>query len=346
MQMKHQWCALAKKCFTVSFWALVATLWFSNFTQSMFRKLIRKAYLVLRGKHFSSEAIEDDSYGIPIVHYGEILGVYIGKQRNPVTVSQRALDYYERCMQGDERDRQLFLNCADWLIDNMVWHDGYTILEYAFPWPIYDLTPPWRSGMAHGQAIQVLVRAHKITNEQKYLESAKRLLRSFFVEVQNGGVTYKTESDGWWYEEYAGDGAKESRVLNGMLFALLGIQELHTYTGDLDAKYLFEQGILALKRDLPAYDKNGYSYYDILGNPAGYYHKIHIQLLAQLYGITKEEILKAYHDRWQAYKEPPFIVRLVRNPTRMDFAVLAGNFLALLFAISGATYLIQKSRRT
>ena len=35
-----------------------------------------------------------------------------------------------------------------------------------------------------------------VTNETKYLNSARKLLDSFFVEVKDGGVTYKTPDNG------------------------------------------------------------------------------------------------------------------------------------------------------
>jgi hypothetical protein len=74
------------------------------------------------------------------------------------------------------------------------------------------------------------------------LDFANRFLNSFFVEVENGGVTYKTKN-GYWYEEYACKGGKESRVLNGMMFALLGIHEYLKYTNDAKARFLFNKGV-------------------------------------------------------------------------------------------------------
>jgi len=243
-----------------------------------------------------------DKYGLPIVDYGYIGGIYVGSQRNPVTVTHKALFYYEQYNRtGDDYYKQAFLNSSDWLVNNAVSYGSYSILEYKFPWPIYDLEPPWRSAMAQGRALQVLTKANEITGAEIYLDSAKMLLNSFFIEVKNGGVTYKTPTDGWWYELYAGDIDKEPRVLNGMLFAVLGIYNYYEYTQDPDAKYLFDQGVLALKKDLPVYDHTGgYSYYDLYSKkPAPLnYHKIVVKLLGDLYKIKKEEIFKRYHDKW------------------------------------------------
>ena len=103
-----------------------------------------------------------------------------------------------------------------------------------------------------------------------------------------------------WYEEYAHEGRAESKVLNGMIITVLGIHEYYKITQDPHAKYLYDQGIVALDRNLPKFDDFGYSYYDILGKPASdSYHKAHIYLLEKLYSITPLEIFKAFSDRWK-----------------------------------------------
>jgi heparosan-N-sulfate-glucuronate 5-epimerase len=242
-----------------------------------------------------------DRFGVALVKYGYIGENYIGLQRNPTTISTTATDYYSKYKSnGNETAREIFLNNTNWLVDNAVPHGSYSILEYDFPWH-YELKPPWRSAMAQALAMQALIRAHEETGYEKYLESAKMLLNSFFVEVEDGGVTYKTSNDGWWYEEYAADTSTEPRVLNGMMFTLLGLYDYIEYTNESSAKYLFDQGVIALRNNLPSYDnsKYSYSYYDVhkTTNPLSY-HIIQVELLGKLYNITKEEILKVYHDRW------------------------------------------------
>jgi hypothetical protein len=118
-------------------------------------------------------------------------------------------------------------------------------------------------------------------------------MNSFFAEVKDGGVTYKDLSltslhkndytnfshsrmkenaseveggAGWWYELFAGNNndAVVSRVLNGHMFTLLSIYKYYNYTHDEDAKHIFDQGIIALKDNLPLYDNESFSHYDIL----------------------------------------------------------------------------------
>jgi len=250
-----------------------------------------------------SNYVEIDGSGVPYVNYGFVGGKFIGKQYNPVTVSQKILEYYDEFKAtGNEKEKEFLINNANWLIDNAVLKGNYSLLYYNFPWTIYDLPSPWRSGMAQGQGIQALVKAHEITNDKKYLDNAKLLLNSFFIEVKDGGVTYKSENEGWWYEEYAHEKGKESRVLNGMMYTILGIYDFHTYTNDPDAKFLFDKGIESLKKNLPSYDLDGYSYYDILGYRAPErYHNVHVELLEKLYEITEQSIFLDYHIKWKNY---------------------------------------------
>jgi hypothetical protein len=307
---------------------IITAVIISHYTENISKKLIKFLYsrFLKRGKKI--DIIVDNS-GIPIVDYKYIDRIYIGKQRNSITIILKALDYYKDYENGDKNSIQLFLNCSDWLVENAITRDDCAILEYNFPWPEYNMVSPWRSGMAQGQGLQVLIRAHKITSNEKYLNTAKKLLNLFFVEVKDGGVTYKTSNDGWWYEENACEYGKESRILNGMIFTILGIYEYYEYTKDENAKYLFEQGVLSLKKDISRYDMNGFSYYDILETPAWEYHNIHIELLESLYELTKEEIFKEYYEKWKNYSDLPFIIRLIKNPTKRSLTVLVFNFFIL-----------------
>jgi hypothetical protein len=217
-----------------------------------------------------------------------------------VFVSQRVLELYSDYQQtGNQTSKQYLINNADWLVKNSRNYGNYSLLEYYFPYPTYEMPVPWRSGMAQGQGIQAMICAYKITNNTEYLDVAKLFLNSFFVEVKDGGVTYKNE-EGWWYEEYSHENGTNPHVLNGMMFSVLGIYDYYQLTNDSESKFLFERGISSLKHNLPKFDRNAYSNYDILGNVASkYYHDIHISQTQQLYDITAEKIFIKFNERWK-----------------------------------------------
>ena len=245
--------------------------------------------------------ISTDENGIVLVDYGIINNVDIGVQRNPVISGKKALEFYNDYLKTEnETSKNFLINNADWLLSSVQKKDNYLIFEYDFPWPPYDLTPNWHDAMAQSRGIQVLLKTHEVTGKQKYLDGAKLLLNTFFVDVRDGGVTYKSD-DGWWYEHYAHKDGTASRVLNGHIAALFGIQEYYRYTNDTDAQFLFEEGVRAVKNELPNYDLNGYSYYDVLGTPSPLkYQDIHIRQTMQLYEITNDESFKKYHEKWKS----------------------------------------------
>jgi heparosan-N-sulfate-glucuronate 5-epimerase len=145
----------------------------------------------------------DDS-DVPVVDYGYVGGgeigggfmggVYVGPQRNPITISQHALsDYTSHSKTQDQVTLQKFINKSDWLAENAISEGNYSILQYEFPWPTYDIQPPWQSGMAQARALEVLAKAYNITQDRRYLETTKILLNSFFVEVKEVGSPIKPQ---------------------------------------------------------------------------------------------------------------------------------------------------------
>jgi hypothetical protein len=244
-----------------------------------------------------------NSKGLVYRYYGPGIGI----QLNPFNTASRVLDHYtDYVKNGNNTAKMLVLSICDWIVNSSRNYGNYSVLHYDFPFDDYELEPGWSSAIAQGRAIQALVKAHNITGDKKYSDTAKLLLNSFFIEVKDGGVTYKTADDGWWYEEYASKNknAKGPRILPGMMSALLSIHEYFEYTGDMKAKDLFDKGIIALEKNLPAYSNNGYSNYDILGNLAKpRYHLINIELLGQLFDITGNPIFDRYRSIWEQNEE-------------------------------------------
>ena len=266
---------------------------------------------ILNVEAYSNYEKKLDDYGIPWVYYEtKIDGKEVGFQRNPVTTAHQANEFYDIYkVNNDENSKTYFLNNVNWLVNNAVPKEDYLLLQYNFPLPIYNLKAPWFSAMANGLALQVLIKAHELTQDFRYLIAAKSLLNAFFIEVEHGGITYKDSPNEWWYEEYASNdkNAKISRVLNGMLFTVVAIYDYYKYTNDSDAKLLFDKGINSIKKELYRYNNNGYSYYDLLGNPPHTYHQIHVDLTKKLYDITGELNLNKYSELWKNYNSPPLL---------------------------------------
>jgi heparosan-N-sulfate-glucuronate 5-epimerase len=241
-----------------------------------------------------------DSEGVPLVNYGYPIGI----QYNPVTVSQYALaNYHVYLATGNSSFRETFLVQADWLVKNAVQKGNFSVWEYKFDWSIYTCTQPWVSGMAQGQGISVLTRAYFLTGNKTYLDVAQTAVDSFAVEMSTGGVRYTDSSGGVWYEEYADIGAPSSKVLNGFIFALLGLYEYSFATNSSKGYTLFWQGVNTLAANVHRYDTGSWSCYDLLYrfSVSVGYHLLHVDQLMTLYNLTGEQTFKKYSDKFHSY---------------------------------------------
>lgn len=326
-----------KKFLFILIFSFIGASIVANFTEKKVRAWIEIIYEVVMRKPMVYDISQNDEKGIPFLIEGKI-----GRQRNPMTICNKALSYYENAMNGDSSQFIPFLNCANWLADSLSNRNDFSILSYNYNWPVYNMVAPWRSGLANGVSLQVFIKAHALSKNEKYLIAGKKILNSFYVEVKAGGVSYKTDSTGWWFEEYADEGGAVSRVLNGHMFALVGIHEYYNYTKDSSAHYLFFQGIKSLKSDLDKYDQlEGPSLYDRRGTPTNIkYHAIHVDLLDRLFIITGEPLYKFYADKWRGYKHPSLLTRLTNIPVkRIDIAIWIFNF-AFIASIALAIFYI------
>ena len=111
--------------------------------------------------------------------------------------------------------------------------------QHNFDW-VYkeNLINPWYSGLAQGQGISVLCRAYKTTGNEKYLDSIKKAYRSFLIDVNHGGVTFKDEKNNIWIEEYIMQG-EPTHILNGFIWGLWGIYDYWLLSKDIEVKNLF-----------------------------------------------------------------------------------------------------------
>ena len=123
-----------------------------------------------------------DDNGIPYVDYDAMSSQYagIGKQRNPVTTIHYAMAFYDDYKNTGN---------VNWLVDNTIQKNGFSTFEYMFDWPVYNMHKPWRSAMANAGALTPLALTHEMTGNVIYLDTAKQLLNSLFVEIKDGGLT-------------------------------------------------------------------------------------------------------------------------------------------------------------
>jgi D-glucuronyl C5-epimerase C-terminus len=241
-----------------------------------------------------------DSNGLLLVDYGGNVGVVY----NPVALEERALKYYEEFITEGNASAKLFLlHAAQWLIDHASDRGNYSLWEYSFPWPYYAcLSPPYASGIAQALGMEVLMLAHKITQNSKYIEAAKKSFGAFLIDYNEGGIATKTKDDSLIFQELAKSTYPETDIFNGHMLALISLLKYYKYTNDSVVNDVATKGINYLKNYIHTYDASSWSYFDhthIYANEN--YHLIHIDLLQILYKMTHEPIFDQYAKKFINY---------------------------------------------
>lgn len=223
---------------------------------------------------------------------------------NPVTVAQLGLGAWQLARE-DTRWLEIVRHAAGWVSSEL---DERGRIAYLFPMPhTYRLDPPWYSALAQGEAASLLVRAARALDEPSFLADAVRTVESLLDDEL--GLIRQTPA-GPILQEYPT--TPPSDVLNGWIFALWGLYDVATATGDERARDGFERGAQTLAHALPAYDIGfGWSRYDLvrrrIPNVASpFYHRLHIEQLRALARLAPDHaILKATADRWLAALRRP-----------------------------------------
>ena len=225
----------------------------------------------------------------------------------PVALCQYAIGFYQRHRRnGDAEDLRWFLTCADILGDTQE-HEGIQkgAWLYDIPSP-YRSKRPWVSAMAQGEALSVLVRACLVAeNPSRYEEAAQLAVQPFFHALEEGGVTSRDDSGRVYLEEYPSD--PPSHVLNGWIFALVGLREYADAFGDKKADSLATEALASLVAALPEYDTGYWSRYDLFDGfrisflASRFYHLLHIAQLRAMCQATEEEVFDQVADRWADY---------------------------------------------
>jgi heparosan-N-sulfate-glucuronate 5-epimerase len=244
-----------------------------------------------------------DAAGIPLLDYhGQI-----GLQYNPIAIAQYGLGNYNlfASARGETRRRK-FLTASDWLRDHLEQNEhGVPVWMHKFDWEYRDtLRAPWYSGLAQGQGISLLVRAHQETKEQSYLDAASRAFESFFRSMDDGGVIYTDEGGDAWIEEYLVN--PPTHILNGFLWAAWGVRDFGLAKADPRARELFGRITQTLLRNIDRYDLKFWSLYEQSGNllkmvASPFYHRLHIVQLRIMEQMTGEAKFGQVAGRWEEY---------------------------------------------
>jgi len=247
-----------------------------------------------------------DSAGIPMVMYKGVL------EYNPAVVAGEALGYFSNWIDSDSPESwRAFVRDCGWLVEHQT-ADGLWLYDFAY----HDQPVPWWSAMAQGQALSALVRAYERTGDPLYASAATLGLAPFRRGLSDRGVV-RAEDGYAWYVQYIPP--EQGKVLNGFMFALIGLYEYDVVLGDAASRRVLDLGLAALRRELPSFDTGSWSCYSLVSPPGAadpsapdgcrvaslMYHQIHVTQLWALAGWTGHAWLGEYAARFQGYLNDP-----------------------------------------
>ncbi len=181
--------------------------------------------------------------------------------------------------------------------------DGATIVgdemwfPYGFPYFNWGadsvLRPPWYSGMSQGLALAGFIRLAEQTGEIQWRQYADMILASFYTPRPSNPWFSLVDGNGYlWLDEYPGT-AIPSKVINGQMFSMEGIQYYYLITKAEAMQPLFDGAATALVAGFRDYRVPGQASaycasiqcWTDRSQPVGY-HRIVINQLRDLGGAT------------------------------------------------------------
>lgn len=246
-----------------------------------------------------------DAAGIPMLDYHGVIGL----QYNPIAIAQWGLANYNLfCERQDETRRQKTLKAADWLVANLEKNShGLWVWNHHFDWDYRDtLKAPWYSGLAQGQGISLLLRAHAHSGDRKYQHAAEQASVALTRPVAGGGVLFEDEEENLWIEEYLVD--PPTHILNGFIWALWGVFDYWLVSADSNAKNIFDRSVRTLLLNMSRFDTGYWSLYERSGTrlkmiASPFYHQLHIVQLRVMSRLTGDTRFADVAERWEGYSQ-------------------------------------------
>lgn len=271
---------------------------------------------------FSCNLVYDEKGAV----FNDYKGI-IGRNYNPAYVAWHGISNLQKWLETkDDKYYGVFKDQVSWLKEN--YKDGAErgyVWTYEFDWQEGlkgRFKAPWISAMAQGLCISLLVRASTVLNDAECLQIAAQAVKVFELNVEAGGVRH-IEDGHALYEEYPA--YPLAHVLDGSLFALVGLYDLWRATSNESNKKIFFEGVRGVEYKLAFWNyRNKWSWYGSHGYLCPpLYNKLNAVLLKALYHITCIESFSEMSGKWG----PEF------KPLRDRFEINIVRVLTLYFLI-------------
>lgn len=244
---------------------------------------------------------------------------------NPTTIGYYGLESLSKYLASNDDLHLKAAECvANYAIDTIredgVWPSPYE--HHWFPGRAGKPMPDgWPSALSQGYLLSHLARMYVLDQRPEYVDVGRLALMPFQKTVEEGGVLRRVCGDPLgmlggareyylpFYEEYPTE--LPSLVLNGFMFALLGLYDFAEATGDETARTLYREGEQTLERMLPFYDLGNNTSYDLTHlHPVNWatppnacrkgYHQTHMIELSA-FNILERRKYESVYLRWALY---------------------------------------------
>lgn len=254
-----------------------------------------------------------DQHGVPCNHQtGYYPAVY-----QPTTIAQYALAQWNTYLATrNTACKEAFLTQAEWLIAHEQRSDD-DAGRWPIPFPAYGYTTQesWLSALTQGNVISVLTRAYQLTGDERFLQVARRAVRTFQYDIHAGGVSTSPGKDGLFFEEIAVYPA--AHILNGYFFALFGLYDYSAITHDVGVDECIKRSLVTFHALINNFDTGYWSRYDLyfknLATP--FYHSLHVAQLQALSSYSGCQHCAELAERWSTYTYRPTYFILTRMNT-------------------------------
>ena len=105
------------------------------------------------------------------------------------------------------------------------------LFMYEIILPLFEVKPPWFSGITQALIASTFIRAFDLTKNDMYKQKARQSIEAMFVPLEAGGVFGKTLEGFDWIEEYPSV-SRRSMVLNGFIFSIIAVYEYLVICGN------------------------------------------------------------------------------------------------------------------
>ena len=222
----------------------------------------------------------------------------------PAALAQLALGFWERSLAGEPEASAQFLQICNLIEERGEPWGRQLRWRYDIAVPKHRLKPPHYSALAQAQVASVFVRAYSLSGDLRHADIALAAIRPL-LDTQSDLVA--TTFDGPVLEESPSQ--PPSHVLNGWIYALWGLWEVHIALEESLARDMLAASIQCLRVKLPAYDVGWWSKYSLyphlladLAKP--FYHRLHVDQLEIMYRLTGFSDFAEIAGRWRQYDTP------------------------------------------